>query len=165
MFQNVPECVQNVLESIQNVQKCMQIHELACNYRSLHSVTYAYMQLHKLALSYMSLHAVHELACSSLKFHDVQWANMNSMCLHAVPFFVWAAHKNFAVLVKPQRSLKLNTWWHNILDLKSNTGELVSSVTNVMTAFMLRPGLGVPPYNIALWETLPKQADVSQPQI
>ena len=36
------------------------------------------MQLHKLACSYMSL--------------------------HAVPFFVWAAHKNFAVLVK--------TRWH-----------------------------------------------------
>ena len=40
------------------------------------------MQLHKLACSYISLHAV-------------SWACI----LHAVPFFVWAAHKNFAVLV------------------------------------------------------------------
>ena len=47
-----------------------------------------------------------ELACSSLNFNEVQWAYMkfhelacSFMRLHAVPFFVWAAHKNFAVLV------------------------------------------------------------------
>ena len=64
----------------------MQLHKLACSYISLHAVTWNCMQLHELACSYMNLHAVtwacmqlHELACSS---------------------FVWAAHKNFAVLVK-----------------------------------------------------------------
>ena len=52
-MQNVPECMQNVPECIQNVPEnsrmhtecmqyvpeCMQIHELACNYISLHAVT------------------------------------------------------------------------------------------------------------------------------
>ena len=51
----------------------MQLHKLACSYLSLHAVTWACMQLH-------------ELACSSLSWH-------------AFPSFVWAAHKNFAVLV------------------------------------------------------------------
>ena len=52
----------------------MQLHELACSYMSLHAVPQACMQLQELACSYKSL--------------------------HAVPFFVWEAHKNFAVLVK-----------------------------------------------------------------
>ena len=46
-------------------------------------------------------------ACSSLSLHQVPWAYMKFhelawryMSLYAVPFFVWAAHKNFAVLVK-----------------------------------------------------------------
>ena len=59
------------------------------------------MQLHKLARSYISLHWVtcscmqaHELAC--MQFPKLSWS---SMSLHPVPFLVWAAHKNFAVLV------------------------------------------------------------------
>ena len=52
----------------------MQLHKLTCSYISLHAVTWACMQLH-------------ELSCSSLS-------------LHAVTFIVWAAHKNFAVLVE-----------------------------------------------------------------
>ena len=60
----------------------MQSHELTCTSLSLHSsvpwtqVQWAYMKFHELACIFMSL--------------------------HAVPFFVWAAHKNFAVLVIEQ---------------------------------------------------------------
>ena len=60
----------------------MQLHKLACSYISLHAVTQACMQLHKLACSYISI--------------------------HAIPF-VWAAHKNFAVLV-------LKIFWNNTPD-------------------------------------------------
>ena len=38
-MQNVPECMQFVQECMQYVPECMQIHELACNYISLHAVT------------------------------------------------------------------------------------------------------------------------------
>ena len=123
-MQKVPKCsriLQNACRMLQNVPECMQIHEHACNYISLHAVTWAYMQLHKLAWCYMSLHAVPwacmqfpELACSSLNFNEVQWAYMvfpeiacSCMSLYAVPFYVWAAHKNFAVLVEKE---KLSTW-------------------------------------------------------
>ncbi len=85
---------------------CMQLHKLACRKKrlhcsciSMHAVTYASMQLHKLVCSYIILDAVpwacmqfHELACSS-------------MSLYAVPFFVWGAHKNFAVLVDQKRPI------------------------------------------------------------
>ena len=61
----------------------------------------------------MSLHAgswacmqVHELACTSLSLHAIPWAciqfpklSWSSMRLYAVIFFVWAARKNFTVLV------------------------------------------------------------------
>ena len=47
-----------------------------------------------------------QVACSSLNIDEVQWDYMkfhelvcSFMSLHAVPFFVWAAHKNFIVLV------------------------------------------------------------------
>ena len=60
------------------------------------------MQLHKLARSYISLHAF----TSYISLHTVTWACMqlhelacSSMSLYAVPFLVWAAHKNFALLV------------------------------------------------------------------
>ena len=46
----------------------------ACSHISLYAVQWAYMKFHELACSFLSL--------------------------HAVPFFVWAAHKNFAVLVR-----------------------------------------------------------------
>ena len=69
----------------------MQSHKLACSYMSLHAVTQACMLLRKLACSYMSLHSV-LWAC--MQFHELA-----CMSLYAVPFFVWAAHKNFAVLV------------------------------------------------------------------
>ena len=69
-MQYVPECMQNVPACSKmhaDLWACMQVHELACNYISLH------VQLLKLVCNYISL--------------------------HAVPFIVWAAHKNFAVLV------------------------------------------------------------------
>ena len=47
------------------------------------------MQLHKVAWACMQFH---ELACSYMSLHAVPLAWMQS-------FFVWAAHKNFAVLV------------------------------------------------------------------
>ena len=52
----------------------MQVHELPCSSLSLHEVTWAYIKFHELACSFMSL------------------------CV--LPFFVWAALKNFAVLVR-----------------------------------------------------------------
>ena len=47
------------------------------------------MSLNKVPRAYMKFH---ELACSF-------------MSLYAVPFFVWAAHKNFAVLVDQKRPI------------------------------------------------------------
>ena len=57
----------------------MQLHELACRSMSLHAVPWACI----VQWAYMKFH---ECACSF-------------MSLYAVTFFVWAAHKNFAVLV------------------------------------------------------------------
>ena len=80
--QNVPEWIQNVAECYRMHAECSRMHpeysrmHAECSrihYISLHAVTWACMQLHELACSYTSLHAVH--------------------------FFVWAAHKNFAMLV------------------------------------------------------------------
>ena len=65
---------------------CMQLHKLTCSYISLHGVTWA-------SCRSMSLHAVQ---WAYMKFNDLTWSFMS---LYAVPFFVWAAHKNFAVLV------------------------------------------------------------------
>ena len=53
------------------------------------------MQLHKLHSNRKACIQLHELACSY-------------MSLNAVPFFVWAAHKNFAVLV-------LNGWVKGVI--------------------------------------------------
>ena len=65
----------------------MQLHYLACGYISLHVSPWAYMQFPEFTCSLHELTcSLHELACSS-------------MSLYAVPFFVWAAHKNFEVLV------------------------------------------------------------------
>ena len=44
----------------------------------------------------MSLHAA---LWAYMKFHELTWSSMCFMSLHAVSFFVWAAHKNFEVLV------------------------------------------------------------------
>ena len=82
MSQNVPDCSR----MFQNVPECVQIHELECSYISLHTC------------SYIRLHELHEHACSSLS-------------LHAVPFFVWAAHKNFAVLVGENEQFELWVEW------------------------------------------------------
>ena len=69
-----------------------QLHELA-------------KQLHELESSSKILHAV-TFTCRSMSLHSVPGAYMkyqelacSFMSLYAVPFFVWAAHKNFAVLV------------------------------------------------------------------
>ena len=59
----------------------MQSHELACSYTSWHAGPWACMLFPDQANM-----KFHELACSS-------------MSLYAVPFLVWAAHKNFALLV------------------------------------------------------------------
>ena len=56
---------------------------------SLHVVLWPCMQFNELACSYMSL--------------------------HAVPFFVWAAHKNFAVLVLVDSHNTADTWNYGIL--------------------------------------------------
>ena len=63
---------------------------------SLYAVPWAYMKFYKLAYS--------------------------SMSLYAVPFFVWAAHKNFAVLVLTEWML-CNSFGLNLeqMDLKSKT--------------------------------------------
>ena len=105
----------------------MQLHELACSYMSLHAVTEAYMQLHKVACSYMSLLAVtwtcmhlHELACSFMSLHTVSWACMQFHEL-ACSSFVWAAHKNFAVLV-----FACNTIMERPLNKTGLTGIVVS---------------------------------------
>ena len=66
--------------------------ELACCSMSLHSVPWAYMKFQELA-------AV-TWACIAFSF----------MSLCAVPFFVCAAHKNFAVLVWIQQELKKGSW-------------------------------------------------------
>ena len=73
------------------------------------------MQLHKLAWGYMSLHAV---PWTFMKFNELACSFMS---LYAVPYVVWAAHKNFAVLVWHQfilRECKIAgslCWWHTNL--------------------------------------------------
>ena len=62
-----------------------------------------------------------EIAHSSLSLYEVPWAYMKFhelacrfMSLNAVPFFVWAAHKNFAVLVGLQKQNKINFFWDTL---------------------------------------------------
>ena len=43
-----------------------------------------------------SSRSLHEVPSACMQFHELTWS---SMSLHAIAFFVWAAHKNFAVLV------------------------------------------------------------------
>ena len=65
------------------------------------------MQLHNLAFIYMSLHAV-PWAC--MQFFDLACSYIS---LLALPFFVWAAHKNFEVLVDFQlqkQQCKTHLW-------------------------------------------------------
>ena len=59
-FQYVCKMFQNVLECMQNVPKCYKMlqNELACIYMSLHKGPWSCMQLHNLACSYITLHAV-----------------------------------------------------------------------------------------------------------
>ena len=77
----------------------MKLHELACNFMQFLSLSEQLTRMHAGPWACIQVHElvqVHELACSSLSIHEVTWA---CMPFHAVPFFVWAAHKNFAVLV------------------------------------------------------------------
>ena len=99
---------------------CMiKVHELSCNSMCLHPVPWACMQFHELAYSSMTLYAVplacmqfHELKRSSKSLHTDRWAcmrchelscsSMTCTKFHTVPYFsVWAAHKNFAMIVYP----------------------------------------------------------------
>ena len=67
---------------LQNVTECSRMHaECIQDVQECIQNVPECMELHKLASSYISL---------------LSWS---SMSLHAVPLFVWAAHKNFAVLV------------------------------------------------------------------
>jgi len=73
MFQNVPECmknIQNVLACSRQYAECVRMFQNVCR---MHADPWVCLQLHM-------------LAC-------------RSMSLHAVSFYVWAAHKNFAVLL------------------------------------------------------------------
>ena len=82
MIQNACRMFKNACRMSQNVPECMQ--ECSRMFQNIPKC----MQIHELACSYINLHAVISLnACPS-------------MSLHAVPFFVWAAHKNFVVLVE-----------------------------------------------------------------
>ena len=63
---------------------CMLFQDLAYNFMSLHAVPWVCIQIHRLSYSSMSLLAVH-LPCK--QFHTVPY------------FFIWEAHKNFAVPV------------------------------------------------------------------
>ena len=81
-------------------------NELAWSSKSRNAAPWPCLQFHEFACSYISLHAVERDACSYMSMHAVPWAYMkyqelacSFMSLYAVSFFVWAAHKNFAVLV------------------------------------------------------------------
>ena len=86
---------------------------------SLYAVTWACMQLH-------------DLACSSLS-------------LHAVPFVVWAAHKNFAVLVLSYL-LELVLVLPGLSEAGNGFSVLISSAFNIDVppglARGIRPGAG-----------------------
>ena len=71
----------------------MQFPELTWNSMNLHEVSWACMQFPELTWSFMSLH---EVSWGCMQFHELACSFKS---LYAVPFFVWAAHKNFAVLV------------------------------------------------------------------
>ena len=58
---------------------CIQFHELACSFTSLHTVTYACMQFHELSYSYISSHAVPK---EGMQFYDL---TCRSMIMHVVP--------------------------------------------------------------------------------
>ena len=88
---------QNVLEGsrrFQNAHRSMGLHadfrsmslHADCRSMSLLAGPWACMELHKLTWNYITCMQVHELT----------W----SLYAIAVPFFVWAAHKNFEVLVE-----------------------------------------------------------------
>ena len=73
IFQNVPECMKNVPKCMQNFKKCSRKFKTVPE--CMHEVPWAKMKFQELVCSFMS------------------------MSMYAVPFFVWAAYKNFAVLV------------------------------------------------------------------
>ena len=103
----------------------MQLHKLTCSYISLHAVTWACMQFPELACSSLSLHAVpwtlmkfNELTWSSMSLHEVPEACMqfhelacSFKTFYEVTVFVWAAHKNFAVLVERTQVCTINFQW------------------------------------------------------
>ena len=80
------------------------LHKHAWSHTSLHAGAWACIQFPRLTWSYMSLHAV-------------SWSCMPLHELYAVPLFVWAAHKNFAVLVALSWALSLKLSPEPSLDL------------------------------------------------
>ena len=88
---------------------------------------------------------VHEGACSSLNLHEFPWKCIqfnelacSSTSLYTVPFFVWAAHKNFKVLVFNLKSLPDVTWVENDVDEWINISWYVSikSSRSCLVAFI-----------------------------
>ena len=115
-FQNVQECSR----MFKNVQECSRMLTVSKskswnnNVMQLNSIyvhSLGCPRLPKVAegcrrLPKVRWHAVlwdcrhfNGLACSSKSRNAVPWPCITSMIFHAVPLFVWAAHKNFAVLV------------------------------------------------------------------
>ena len=151
MFQKVPECsrrFQNVPEGFRmhaDPWACMQISDpWAC----MQAGPWVCMPLHKLVCSYISLR-VHEFASSSLSLHEVPWAYVkfhelacSFMSLYAVPFFVWAAHKNFDVLVN-FTVIQIYNINHNITYLEGHSQLLTQKRKMVLKMILLMMNIKV----------------------
>ena len=107
MFQNVPECMQNVPE-------WSKMFKNVCRSMSLHAGPWACMQLHKLVCSYISLHAgpwasMHfpELTWSSISFHELACSSI--LCLSSSQEF------QSAWFCSPPACLNVKSIWEYFL--------------------------------------------------
>ena len=76
---------------------CRHFNELPCSSKSRNAVPWPCIHFHEHACSSMQvLMSCHAVPWVYMKYHELA---CSSMSLYAVPLFVWAAHKNFAVLV------------------------------------------------------------------
>ena len=93
---------------------CSRMFQNACRFMSLHEGPWACMQLHKVACSYISL--------------------------HAVLFFVWAAHKNFAVLVMIITGYQVNVHNRICYNSEKRTSSLLVSTVMKLWHTLWRQG-------------------------
>ena len=153
MFLNACRMFKNACWMFQNFQVCMQVHELACSYINLHEVP-ACSRMHaecsRMHAECLRMHAecsrIFRYACRSMSLHAGPWACMqlhnlawSFMRLCTVPFFVWAAHKNFEVLVYDDLTCISLTVQTKVASWPTSTVILFISSTNLGFIFIPAP--------------------------